>query len=134
MIIDINPYEFNQAEDGSLFVKEGNRLRAVSFKELSKDLESKCDGMVNTMQMAKSNSKSITEISDKLKSLVKSQFIIVFSLFELKALKGEIDVEDEGLLDLDSKVINNEINVADALDSHEFLKATYDALFGKVGK
>ena len=37
--MNINPYEFEKAHDGDLFVKKGEKLVAVSFNELSKELK-----------------------------------------------------------------------------------------------
>ena len=130
----ISPYEFEKAPEGSLFIKKGDKLVHITFKEISKDLEKKCDDVLNHKALEKSNADKIDEISTYLQSLAKSHFISVFSLFELKALKGEIDVEDEELLNLDEKVLEDKISVEEALDSHEFLKTTYNKLFGKVGK
>lgn len=130
----ISPYDLGKAKEGSLFIKKGNKLVAVSFKELSKELESKCDGIVNTKQQVKVNEEKINNLIQEFNDLKKSHFITVFSLFELKALKGEIEVEDESLLDLDTKVLLEGMNVEEALNSHEFLRNTYDLLFGKVEK
>lgn len=130
----ISPYEFEKAPEGSLFIKKGNKLIGVSFDTLAEKLNEKCESVLNHKALEKSNADKIDEISTYLQSLAKSHFISVFSLFELKALKGEIDVEDENLLNLDEKVLNDEMSVEEALDSHEFLKTTYDKLFGKVGK
>lgn len=130
----ISPYEFEKAPEGSLFIKKGNKLIGVSFDTLAKKLNEKCESVLNHKALEKSNADKIDEISTYLQSLAKSHFISVFSLFELKALKGEIDVEDENLLNLDEKVLNDEMSVEEALDSHEFLKTTYNKLFGKVGK
>lgn len=130
----ISPYEFEKAPEGSLFIKKGNKLIAVSFDALAEKLNEKCESVLNHKALEKSNADKIDEISTYIESLAKSHFISVFSLFELKALKGEIDVEDENLLNLDEKVLNDEMSVKEALDSHEYLKTTYDKLFGKVGK
>lgn len=130
----ISPYEFEKAPEGSLFIKKGNKLIGVSFDTLAEKLNEKCESVLNHKALEKSNATKIDEISTYLKSLAKSHFISVFSLFELKAFKGEIDVEDENLLNLDEKVLNDEMSVEEALDSHEFLKTTYNKLFGKVGK
>lgn len=130
----ISPYEFEKAPEGSLFIKKGNKLIGVSFDTLAEKLNEKCESVLNHKALEKSNADKIDEISTYLQSLAKSHFISVFSLFELKALKGEIDVENEELLNLDEKVLNDEMSVEEALDSHEFLKTTYNKLFGKVGK
>lgn len=130
----LSPYEFEKAKEGDIFVKKNGKLVAVSFAELSKELKTQCDDVLNYKQETKANSKSIDKISTQLETLVKSHFITVFSLFELKALKGEIEVDDEELLNLDEKVLSGECSVDYALEQHEYLKETYNKLFGKVGK
>ena len=130
----LSPYELENAAEGSLFIKKGNKLVSVSFKELSKDLESKCNDALNIKQKADANEKNIYKLSIELETLVKSHFITVFSLFELKALKGEIEIDDENLLNLDEEVVSGRLSVKDAVMKHPYLKETYESLFGKVGK
>lgn len=122
----INPYEFERAPENSLFIKKGNDLVAVSFDELAKALNSKCDGVLNFKHKVNVISKSLAEF----KKLSKRHFITVFTLFELKALNGEIEVDEE-LLNLDEEVIADRISVEDALKCHDYLQKTFNALYGK---
>ena len=124
----INPYEFERAPENSLFIKKGNDLVAVSFDELAKALNAKCDGVLNFKHKVNVISKSLAEF----KKLSKRHFITVFTLFELKVLKGELEVNDEEILNLDEKVLKDEISVEQAVNEfHPYLKETFNALYGK---
>lgn len=123
--MNINPYEFEKAPDGSLFVKRGKELVAVSFDEVAKSLK----GEINKVGKLEEKINDMGKTIAHFKKLAKSHFIVVFNLFANKVISGELEIEDEELLKLDQKVINNEISVEDALKCHEFLENTFNALF-----
>lgn len=122
--MNLTPYEFEKARDGDLFVKQGDKLVAVSPSSLTAELKKELQKVPELEQELKVVGKHIT----KLEKLAKKHFIIVFTLFELKALKGEIEVEEE-LLSLDEKVISGEMAVEEAVNKHEYLQKTFNALF-----
>lgn len=122
----LSPYEFEKAKDGSLFIKKGKKLVEVSFDELAENLKKEVLKIVNTEQKVNALSKCLSQV----KKYSKKHFITAFSLFELKALKGEIEVEDETLLELDEKVLSGELSVEEAIEKHEYLKTTFEELYG----
>lgn len=125
--MNLTPYEFEKAQDGSLFIKKGKHLVAISFNELSQDLKKEVSKIANLERKVEVNSKCI----EQLQKTEKQRFITVFTLFELKALKNEIEVSDETLLNLDEEVIADHISVSDAINKHDYLKQTYFSLYGE---
>lgn len=125
--MNLNPYEFEKAKDGDLFVKKGDKLVAVSFAELNKENKQAI------LEQAKLGTKlnAVCKCLANFEKLSYSHFICVFNLFCNKVISGEIEIDDENLLKLDEKVLNGDLSVSKALNKHEFLKATFDKLYGK---
>lgn len=125
--MNISPYVFEKAEEGSLFIKKNNNLVPVSFDELSKPIKKEFAKMTELDFKVSVISKCLSNFE----KLAKRHFIVVFNLFATKVYNGELEIEDDELLKLDEKVLNNELSVEDALNKHEYLKETFDLLYGE---
>lgn len=127
--MNISPYEFEKAEEGSLFVKKGNKLVGVNLNDLILGLGITAES--GTLEEVAFTVKTICQSLSKFKRYSKANFMIVFNSFLINSALGNIEVTDEEMLNLDKKVLNDEITVEKALNSHPYLKETFDSLFGK---
>lgn len=123
--INIELKNFVNAQDGSLLIKRDGRWQVTTFDELNKANEKsikKITDLELELEALKRNSKHFVVYA-------KSHFLVVFNSFKNKILSGEIDTTDEDLLNLDSKVISDEISVEEAITKHEYLLNTYTKLY-----
>lgn len=123
--INIELKDFVNAKDGSLLIKRDGRWQVTTFDELNKANEKRINKITDLeleLEALKRNSKHFVVYA-------KSHFLVVFNSFKNKILSGEIDTTDEDLLNLDSKVISDEISVEEAITKHEFLLNTYTKLY-----
>ena len=123
--INIELKDFANASDGSLLIKRDGRWQVTTFDELNKANEKSINKITDLeveLEALKRNSKHFVVYA-------KSHFLVVFNSFKNKILSGEIDTTDEDLLNLDSKVISDEISVEEAITKHEYLLNTYTKLY-----
>ena len=125
--MNLSPYEFEKAPEGSLFIKKNKKLVAVTSDELLKPLK---DELYKYAEL-ESKVNDLVKCTKHFKTLAKSHFIVVFSAFKTKVMTGEIVIEDENLLKLDESVLKNELTVVEALSKHEYLAETFNALFNE---
>lgn len=121
----LNPYEFEKAKNGSLFVKKGDELVAISIEELTKPLKERIEKIESNEQKVD----DLKKYTSHYQKLAKSHFIVVFSHFIHKVMLGQIVIDDVELFNLDEKVINGDLSVEEALKKHEYLQKTFDKLF-----
>lgn len=122
--INISLDDYKGAKDGSLLIKKGNSWHPISFEELAKAQNDK----LKELDELKNEVKVLGESARHFKVYAKSHFMVAFNSLKLKAIVGEIDVDEE-TLHLDEKVLNDELSVEDALAQNEQLKAIFDAIY-----
>lgn len=123
--IEIVLSDYVGAKDGSLLIRKNGKWHATTFDELNKHNKkelSKIDDLQRQFDV-------LAEHTKHFKKYAISHFLVVFLLFKTKVMEGEIELEDESLLQLDSKVITKEISVKDALAKHEYLQTTFESIF-----
>ena len=124
--INITLDDYKNAKEGSLLIMKDGRWVATSFKELNRENENKLKEIDNVkIELA-----VVKESARHFNRYAKSHFIVVFNAFKLKVITGELEA-DESLLNLDEKVLNNELSVKDALEKHDYLKKLFDELYLK---
>lgn len=117
--------DYKNAPDGSLLVKEKGVWKITSFKELNKENEEE----LKQLPLIKQEITNVKEYQKHFKVYAKSHFLVVFNLFLSKVINGDIDCDDDEILTLDSKVIQGEISVENAIEKHEYLKTTFESVF-----
>lgn len=126
MKIDVNMTSIKNAKEEQILVAKDGKWYAVPKKDFL-EAEFKKQNEINDLKIEFKNFKAYHKHFIKY---AKSHFQVVFNAFKLKALTGEIEVEDEELLTLDDKVASGELSVEQALEKHEFLKTRFEFLFG----
>ena len=123
--MNLDPFDFERAKDGSLFVKKGDKLVAITRDELLEPIK-------RELKKIDSNEQNIADLKKytaHFQKFAKSHFIVVFSHFVHKVMLGKIQIDDISLLELDEKVLKGELSIEEALDKHEYLKSTFNAIF-----
>ena len=124
-IVNVIINDYKNAPDGSLLIKRNNKWVAISYDELNKENVNKLKEIDTINNSIRLLAKNITHF----KTYAKSHFLVVFNNFKIKVLSGLIDVTDDNLLNLDDKVLNNEISVENAIEMHPYLKSVFEELY-----
>lgn len=119
--------DYVNAPDGSLLIKKGNRWVPISFDELNKREIKKLKELENLPEQIQGVARNINHFS----VYAKSNFIVVFNSFKIKVLGGELDINDNKLLDLDKAVLKGEISVKDAIERHPYINSLFNELYIK---
>ena len=125
--INVELDDYVNAKDGSLLIHKNGKWQLTNFEELNKNNAEK----LHEVEKLKSDFDALARSNKHFVRFAKSHFMVVFNCFKIKVLSGELDVVDEEILNLDEKVLNDEINVKEALKKHEFLQETFDKIYSK---
>ena len=123
--VEISLDDYVNAPDGSILIKRNGVWVAVSPNELNKDSKNKKQEIEKIAQDVANLSRNIKHF----KVYAKSHFMVVFNAFKIAILGGTLDVFDKELLNLDEKVMNNEISVEKAIKMHSFLEGLFNKLY-----
>lgn len=124
-VINVILKDYKNAPNGSLLIKKDDKWVAISFEDLSKEIKNK----LNELEEIKNSITMISKNITHFKTYAKSHFLVVFNNFKVKVLSGLIDIADEEMLNLDDKVINDEISVEDAIEMHPYIKSLFEKLY-----
>lgn len=123
--VEIEINEFKNAKVGSLLIKTKDKWKPISKEELLRAEKEELEKIKSEMLTLKGNQKHY-------KVYAKSHFMNVYAVFLAKVIAGTIECpEDEELLKLDEKVLNNELSVEEAIEKHEYLKKAFAELYLK---
>ena len=127
--INIRLKDYLNSKDGSLLIKRNGKWEITDFNELSKEL----DERLKKAEMLSTDFNALKKNTKHFKVYSKSHFFVVFNSFMLKVIGGEIDAKED-VLTLDTKVLNDEITIQEAIEKHPYLKNLYTKLYIKNEK
>lgn len=123
--INIPIQNYVDAPDGSMLIRKDGKWELLLFEEINKENVSRIESLEKIPAQLENMANNILHFS----IYAKSHFIVVFNSFKIKILGGDITVADEELLHLDQLVLEDKISVEEAIKKHEYLEATFNALY-----
>lgn len=123
--IEIALPDYANAPDGTLLVIHKGKWKKTTFKELSSELDAK----IERLESIKNEFEVMKKSTKHFNVYAKSHFFVVYNYFMIKVLGGNVDIENEDVLELDQKVFSGEISVKDAIEMHPLLKDVFTKLY-----
>lgn len=122
--VEILVDDYKGLKEGDLIIFKNGRWSTTSFDELAKNQKEKINKIKNVENKVDNLSRNVKHFT----IYAKSHFMVVYNSFKTKVLGGTLEM-NEYLVDLDEKVLNDQISVQDALNLHPYLLETFNKLF-----